>query len=278
MTTESYPHQKRVRIMGTALAIISSLALLASVLTPLALFMLPSWLLGFDSKEDLTYFERLAGEGVPDPQTASDEELRSHFETRFATAQPHLPEGTSRETFANTMTYFVRMQVGESLFLPEEVALKETVDPAFPDFSLLPGGLTADTPIRELILKDRAFFEAHADRYRLMVILSAAFFALVSLVVLRMALAWRREDPFGPGTIRGLRWPGFLFLVQFLAEFIATVIVPHSGFSELSIHSRMFDDLSSGTGASLTCAIVFLTLSWVLEYGRKMKEEQALTI
>jgi hypothetical protein len=40
----------------------------------------------------------------------------------------------------------------------------------------------------------------------------------------------------------------------------------------------MFEDLSSGTGASLTCAIVFLTLSWVFEYGRKMKEEQALTI
>jgi hypothetical protein len=264
--------------MGTALAVISSLALLASVLTPLALVTFPAWLPGFENKEDLSYFERLAGEGVPDPQTASDEELRSHFETRFATAQPGLPKGTSRETFANTMTYFVRMKAGETVFLSEEVALEEGVDPAFPDFSLLPGGLTADSPIRELILKDRAFFEVHAGRFRLMVIFSAAFFALVSLVVLRMALAWRREDPFGPGTIRGLRWLGVLFLVQFLAEFIATVIVPHSGFSELSLHSGMFEDLSSGTGASLTCAIVFLTLSWVLEYGRKMKEEQALTI
>lgn len=278
MTTESYPHQKRVRAMGTALAVISSLALLASVLIPLALFMFPSWLLGFDNKEDLTYFERLAGDGVPDPQAANDEELRSHFETRFETAQPDLPEGTTRETFANTMTYFVRMKAGETLFLSEEVLLEEAVDPDFPDFSLLPGGLTADTPIRELILKDRAFFEAHAGHYRLMVILTAAFFLIVSLVVLRMALSWRREDPLGPGTIRGLRWLGFLFLVQFLAGIIAVVIVPDSGFSELSIYSATFDDLRSGAGASLTCAIVFLTLSWVLEYGRKMKEEQALTI
>ena len=109
-------------------------------------------------------------------------------------------------------------------------------------------------------------------------LIAAAFFALVSLVVLRMALAWRREDPFGPGTIRGLRWLGFLFLVQFLARFVAVAVVPESGFSELNFYSAMFDDLGSGDGASLTCAIVFLTLSWVLEYGRKMKEEQALTI
>jgi hypothetical protein len=237
--------------------------------------MFPSWLPGFDDKEDLTYFERLAGEKVPDPRTANDEELRSHFETRFESARPDLPKGTTRETFANTMIYFLRMQAGETHFLPEEVALEETVDP---DFSLLPGGLTADRPIRELILKDRAFFEAHAGHYRLMVILTAAFFSIVSLVVLRMALSWRREDPFGPGTIRGLRWLGLLFLVQFLADIFAVVIVPDSGFSELSIHSAMFDDLSSGDGASLTCAIVFLTLSWVLEYGRNMKEEQALTI
>jgi hypothetical protein len=278
MTTETYPHQKRVRAMGTALAVISSLALLASVLTPVALFIFPSWLLGFDNKEDLTYFERLAGEKVPDPQTANDEELRSHFETRFETAQPDLPEGTSRETFANTMTYFVRMRAGETVFLPEEVSLKDTVDPAFPDLSLLPGGLTVDTPVRELILKDRAFFEAHYDRYRLMVILTAAFFAIMSLVVLRMALAWRREDPFGPGTIRGLRWLGFLLLVQFLATFVVVMIAPNTGFTELSFYSGMFDDITTGDGASLTCAIVFLTLSWVLEYGRKMKEEQALTI
>jgi hypothetical protein len=278
MTTESYPHQKRVRAMGTALAVISSLALLASVLTPVALFMFPSWLLGFDNSEGLTYFERLAGEKVPDPQTSNDEELRSYFEARFETAQPDLPKGTTREIFANTMIYFLRMQAGETLFLPEEVALNETVDPDFPDFSLLPAGLTADSPIRELILKDRAFFEAHAGRYRLLAILTAAFFSIVSLVVLRMALAWRRKDPFGPGTIHGLRWLGFLFLVQFIARFVAVAVVPDSGFSELSIHSAMFDEFSSGDGASLTCAIMFLTLSWVLEYGRNMKEEQALTI
>jgi hypothetical protein len=93
-----------------------------------------------------------------------------------------------------------------------------------------------------------------------------------------MALAWRREDPFGPATIRGLRWLGLLFLVQFLALFVAEVFVPDSGLSELSIYSTMFADLSSGDGASLTSAIVLLTLSWVLEYGRKIKEEQSLTI
>ena len=42
----------------------------------------------------------------------------------------------------------------------------------------------------------------------------------------------------------------------------------------------MFEDLATnfGIGASLSCGIVFLTLSWVVEYGQKMKEEQALTI
>jgi len=263
--------------MGTALVIVSGLALLFWVMMAVAIFVAPSWLLGFDDPEDHTYFERLVGEDAPEPGTATDEELRNHFIKHFPAAQPDLPAGVTEETYANTMVYFMKARAGEDVRIPEFGNIEDGLDP---EFAFLPGGLTPEATIRELMLKDRAFFDAHTGTYRLLLLVTAAFFSIVAIIILRMAMSWRQGDPFGRGTIQGLRWLGILFLIQFFASLLVSVMVPSSGFWELTVHSAMFDDLvtNSGTGATLSCGIVFLTLSWVLEYGRKMKEEQALTI
>ena len=286
MNTESFPYQKRVRAMGTALAVISALGLLSWLVIGLTqLFFPPA--LGFEDKEGLTYFERFVGDDAPDPKVATAEELRNHFETHFAKAQPDLPDGVTKEIYVNTMVYFTKMRAGEvvaGFMIPEadDLVDPETGDVLDFDFDLLPGGMTEETTIRELMLKDRAFFEAHLGTYRLLVIVTTAFFSILSLVILRMALSWRKGDPFGPGTIRGLRWLGVLFLAQFLASWAVGLFVPYdSGFiTDLTVFSGMFEDLAAsfGIGASLSSGIVFLTLSWVLDYGRRMKEEQALTI
>lgn len=278
MNAESFPYQKRVRAMGTTLAVISLLGLLFWIVIGLAQLFFPP-VFGFEAKEDLSYFERFVGDGAPDPKAATAEELRRHFETHFAEAQPDLPDGVTKEIYANTMIYFTKLRAGEVVggyMIPEP---DEALDA---DFDFLPGGMTEETTIRELMLKDRAFFEAHQGTYRLLVIVTTAFFSILSFVILRMALSWRQGDPFGPGTIRGLRWLGVLFLVQFLASWVVGLFVPYdSGFIiDLTFFSSILEDLATnfGIGASLSCGIVFLTLSWVVEYGQKMKEEQALTI
>ena len=140
--------------------------------------------------------------------------------------------------------------------------------------------MTADTTVSELMNKDRAFFESHAGIYRWLLFGWVLFFAVVAVVILRMALFWRREDPFGRGTTGSLRALGILFVAQFVIGLVLPFLIPSSGYGEVVSYSAMFDELalSSGTGATLSCGIVFLTLSWVLEQGRKMKEEQALTI
>lgn len=164
----------------------------------------------------------------------------------------------------------------------EEVALPAEVMEEIPDSASLffPEGVTAETTVGELMEKDRAFFESHSGFYRWTLLGWAAFFAAVAVVILRMAVGWRREDPFGRGTILGLRWLGLLFLAQFIVGLVLVFLIPSSGYGELVTFSVMLDELafSSATGVPLSCGIVFLTLSWVVEYGQKMKEEHALTI
>lgn len=211
MNPDSFPQQKRVRAMGTALAVVSGLALLFWGLMTLVLLFSPS--------------------------------------TLVSTAEEPIP-GVVLEELPDI----------ESTFLPE--------------------GVRMDSTVRELMEKDREFFGAHTSAYRWTLFGWVVFFAVVAVVILRMALSWRSEDPFGPGTTNGLRWLGILFLTQFVVGLVLSFLVPSSGYSDLVIYSTMFEDLAadSGTGATLSCGIVFLTLSWVLEQARKLKEEQALTI
>lgn len=164
----------------------------------------------------------------------------------------------------------------EDALLPAELA-EEIPDAASLFF---PEGVTAETTVRELMEKDRAFFEVRSGTYRWIALGCVIFFAAVAAVILRMALSWRREDPFGRGTVLGLRWLGLLFLTQFVVGWFLVFFIPSSRYGELVPYSVMFDELVfwSGAGASLSCGLVFLTLSRVVEYGRKMKEEQALTI
>lgn len=208
-----------------------------------------------------------------------------------ATLAPQKPVRTMGTTLAAisvvALLFWVSMTlvilISPSIFLSTEDALWQVrLAEQIPDSAslFLPEAVTAETTVRELMEKDRAFFESHSGSYRWIVLGVGIFFTAVTLVILRMALSWRREDPFGRGTVLGLRWLGLLFLTQFVVGWFLVFLVPSSGYGDLIPYSVSFDDLvhSSGAGASLSCGLVFLTLSRVVEYGRKMKEEQALTI
>lgn len=151
------------------------------------------------------------------------------------------------------------------------------------DGIFLPGEVTAETTVRELLEKDRAFFIENREPYQVLSILSAVFVVLSALVLLRLAWAWRRAEPFGRGTIIGLRSLGALLVAQFFTGWIAEAFAPQSELSllsELVSVTGVYDHsiaLLAG-GPVLSSGILFLILSWIVDYGRQIREEQALTI
>ena len=193
------------------------------------------------------------------------------------TSPLRLPEHITEEVYLTAVIYKMRTAAGEEL-PPPNVVTEWLLNP---ELLWLPEGITADTTVREMLKKDRAFFEEHTGTFRLLSFLAAVFYAVVCLIFLRMALSWRRADPFGRPTILGLRCLGFLFLAQFIGGCCVAFFLPQAEHSQLLFYSAIYqesvDSLLEG-GANLSCGILFLALSWVLEFGQKMKEEQALTI
>lgn len=301
MKSESFLHQKKVRAMGTFLAVISCIALVTSLLfIPFGLFMSSSWFTGATQPEENAEVLGDVLEAAELPQDSlTDEDIRKIYAELYQEIRSErpsdgtgetfdadinqeilsaLPDDTTEETFINTMIYLQQVADGEEVPIPEEGVIEEWVNPIY-DF--LPEGVRADTTVAELVEKDLAFFREHTGTFRLLSFLAAAFYAAVAVIILRMALSWRKGDPFGRKTILSLRWLAILFIAQFLAGYAATPFLPYSDYSDLLFHATIYDvpiEILFGGGANLSCGLVLLTLSWVLEHGKKMKDEQALTI
>lgn len=146
--------------------------------------------------------------------------------------------------------------------------------------SLLPAGITPETTVRDLKQLDRTFFNENSQTIRVLSILATGLWILISVVILRLAFAWRRADAFGRATIVGMRHLGVLLIVQFIAGWIVDSSLGRAPFGEIFIHSGVSElpVMLLVVGPNLSTGILFLILSWVLEYGRRIKEEQALTI
>ena len=157
------------------------------------------------------------------------------------------------------------------------------VDPEFQeavDAVLLPDGIRMDTTVRELLEYDRTFFETNHGQFLALNLVSAAFIIASGVAFLGLALSWRKAVAFGRATILGLRALGTLLVLQFFVGSVA-VFVPEAWHIDLFVWSEAYqsaaDWLLTG-GPTLSSGILFLILSWVLDYGRMIKEEQALTI
>lgn len=145
---------------------------------------------------------------------------------------------------------------------------------------LLPEGVSMDTTVRELLEYDQTFFDENRGWYYAHTFVSAFFILGFAVVCLLLALSWRRAEAFGRRTILGLRFLGLFLVLQFV---VGEVV----GFFFESWHTELFfwSDLYEISavwlvygGPTLSSGILFLILSWVLDYGRRIKEEQALTI
>lgn len=277
MKTDLPPHQKKLRRLGNVLAVISCLGLISSVLiVPLLVFITSPSFSGRPI-EALDVSELIAGEDLSAFADDSDEALRARLRSRIKMEELGLPEHITEEMYLTAVIYKMRTAAGEELPPPD--ALTEWL--LDPELLWLPEGITADTTVRELLNKDHAFFEEHTGAFRLLSFMAAAFYAVVCIIFLRMALSWRRADPFGRTTILGLRALGCIFLVQWVAARFADTLIPHAEHGELFFYTMIYQESVQslvGGGANLSCGILFLALSWVLELGQRMKEEQALTI
>lgn len=145
---------------------------------------------------------------------------------------------------------------------------------------LLPEGITMETTVRELMEYDRTFFDENRIWFQVASFLSTAFIVVFAVICLRLALSWRKGLPFGRPTILGLRFLGLLLVLQYFVGWIA-IVAPEAWHTEIFFWSDLYQStvewLISG-GPILSSGILFLILSWVVDYGRKIKEEQALTI
>ena len=148
------------------------------------------------------------------------------------------------------------------------------------DELLLPEGITAEMTVLDLIERDRRFFKDNAGYYQSYSFLAIAFFLATALIFLRLALGWRRAEPFGRSTIMGLRWLGLLLIIQFFVGWALDFALPRSGHDDLLLYNAIYETPIQMlyTGPILSTGLMLLILSWVLGYGRKIKEEQALTV
>jgi Protein of unknown function (DUF2975) len=146
--------------------------------------------------------------------------------------------------------------------------------------SQLPAGITPETTVRELMERDRTFFNENRQTIRVLSIVATGFLILISVVFLRLALAWRRAEAFGRITIIGLRCLGVLLIVQFIAGWIVDFFIARPAHGEIFTHSVVSElpVMLLVVGPNVSTGILCLILSWVLDYGRRIKEEQALTI
>ena len=162
---------------------------------------------------------------------------------------------------------------------PEEVAqmMDEIILEVDPDL----GGISAETTVLELLERERAFLEENQGLYRGLSALSTVFMILFAIIFLRLALAWRRAEPFGRVSIIGLRCLGALLVIQFLVGLIVDAFTPYAAHRALFLETDLYEEpimFLTGGGPVLSSGILFLILSWVLDYGRRIKEEQSLTI
>lgn len=227
MDADLSPHQKKVRLMGTILAIISwiGLAFLGGVL---ALFV---------------YFA-----------VTNDTDLLAGYLVDF-------------EIY------------GEEFEGLAESEIEEIIDLVYEDF--FPEGITLDTTVRELIRIDREFAVDHLKYIGAHGLLTIAIYIVIAILFLRIAFAWRKGEPFSRATTMGLRWLGIILLVQFGGGILYSFFIPESITRILSgseFYDTALEALMGAQGPNLEFGILFITLSWVLEHGRQIKEEQSLTV
>lgn len=100
---------------------------------------------------------------------------------------------------------------------------------------------------------------------------------VASVFLFMVGRSWRATDPFSRRVIIGLRGLGITFLVQSMVVFFFpdTTGDDMSGFVHLLNAAPL---ITIGTAPLFSLGVVLLTLSWVIEHGQQLNESNKLTI
>ena len=274
MEQENYPHKSKIHTLGKVLAILSLIALISCPVIYIGLHLLSS-----KTVMDLV-MENPGVDGFPPIDESNEEMMREVFSELYAEG-PGLvslvPEGATEEQFVDTMMYIARSSAEPDLPMPDGILLEMVL----PEFVFLPGGITSESTVLELLDQDRIAFESNRGSFRLLSFFAVVYYGLMAGILLWMARAWMRGEPFGRPTILGLRYLGILFLIQYAAGFVVGFFMGKDILGVMLPYSTLYDvplQLLASGGTGLSSGVLFLIMSWVLEHGRHLKEEQSLTI
>lgn len=129
---------------------------------------------------------------------------------------------------------------------------------------------------------DLRFFNEHQTPFKFAVAFNYLIHLAVGCFVIRIGLAWWRNEAFTAKTVSSLHWIGILTLLNGLYGLCMTIFAPTSPVFEMlimsNIHNAALTDYNSNGLGSLTTGLLLIALSWVLKHGMLLKEENDLTV
>ncbi len=99
---------------------------------------------------------------------------------------------------------------------------------------------------------------------------------IISVFLFMIGRSWRRLEPFSKGVIFGVRGLGITFLAQSLLSFFWPLPDEDGDAMVQMLNSTFYLNLSFAPLFSL--GLLLLTLSWVIEHGQKLEEVDKLTV
>jgi hypothetical protein len=128
----------------------------------------------------------------------------------------------------------------------------------------------------------------YGDSQNPMIILTLAYIIVVFVIIMWMLLYLRkiilnveRGEIFTNENIKRLKTLGVISLAYPLYKFLESKVLLHLIFSKLQLPAGFTPDISSQKEITMACVIltfVFFIMASIFQYGKKLKEDQELTI
>lgn len=133
----------------------------------------------------------------------------------------------------------------------------------------------------EFISEDLKFYVQHRWFVTGHLIFATTMGCISIFLLLRLSSCWIKGDVFSPRPIGCFRWMGILFISQGAIGLVYGFIAPMSPatlFSASTIYELSTMMVSMPPMGGIEAGIVLLTLAWILDWGRQLREEQELTV
>ena len=137
---------------------------------------------------------------------------------------------------------------------------------------------------RKILEWDYAAYQDHFWLTLFYIVVATMVFLVTMVLILKIAAAWKRGDVFGNSPIRCFRILGWIYLIHGIigqlwgmtAQFVGNTHTAELIYFSFIRDVNLMGFSTSGTG--IEWGLLCLTLSWILEHARLMRDEQELTV